>query len=480
MDFVSNPNEAAAILTALNKTGRWEGEFSAKRGDGSTFTAYCMATEVRNKQGKVTHYQSSSMDITERKRAETELLKAKAAAESANIAKSRFLANMSHEIRTPMNGVIGMIQLLQHTELTPEQHEYAESAKRSGIELVHLLNDILDLSKIEANRSELETCDFDLQPIISDTINLLSLSAREKGVKLISSIDSEVPTALKGDPGRLRQIISNLVGNAIKFTPKGSITLHIQKDSEETDSVTLRFLVHDSGIGIAPDKLEQIFAPFTQADSSTTRRYGGTGLGLAICRQLVALMGGSIGVESTEGVGSTFWFTVRMEKQGGSALTAPEPSFAPGHNAHLQAVGNGIRILLTEDEPSAREIIPKLLKNYGYQVDLAGDGKEALRALEEEDYDLVLMDCMMPEMNGYEVTTVIRNPASAVRRHDIPIIAITGNAMNQDRERCIAAGMDDHLSKPLMLPDLLDKLAKCLNAGQSSSGRKKETGGFIA
>lgn len=460
--FLNDPNEAAAILTALNETGVWEGEFTAKRGDGSTFTAYGMATEVRNKKGKVTCYQSSCLDITERKQAEAELLQAKATAESANIAKSQFLANMSHEIRTPMNGIIGMIQLLQHTDLTPEQHEYAESAKNSGFKLVHLLNEILDLSKVEANKIELETTDFDLQAMISDIINLLSLSAREKGIKLISSIDSDIPTALKGDAGRLRQIISNLVGNAIKFTPKGSITLHIQKDSEDVDSVTLRFLVHDNGIGVATDKLEEIFAPFTQADSSTTRRYGGTGLGLAICRQLAVLMGGSVGVESEEGVGSTFWFTVIMEKQSANTIAAPKPIFTPRPIVKMQTAGNGIRILLAEDEPSARVIIPKLLKNHGYQVDVAGDGKEALLALEKEDYDLVLMDCMMPEMNGYEVTAVIRNQASAVRRHDIPVIALTGNAMQQDRDRCIAAGMDDHLSKPLLLPDLLGKLEKWL------------------
>ncbi len=280
-------------------------------------------------------------------------------------------------------------------------------------------------------------------------------------MKLISSIDAEVSTALKGDAGRLRQIISNLIGNAIKFTPEGSITLHVCKDSEDADSATLRFLVRDSGIGIAADKLEQIFAPFTQADSSTTRRYGGTGLGLAICRQLVALMGGRIGVESEEDVGSTFWFTVKMEKQRGNAVAAPKQIPAPGSNDYMHS-GNGIRILLTEDEPRARNIVPKLLKNYGYQVDVAGDGKEALRALEKEDYDLVLMDCMMPEMSGYEVTAVIRNPSSAVRRHDIPVIALTGNAMKQDRDRCIAAGMDDHLSKPLLLPDLLGKLEKWL------------------
>ena len=395
-------------------------------------------------------------DITEQKLA-------KAVAESANRTKGRFLANMSHEIRTPMNGLIGMIQLLQHSNLTPEQHEFAESAKNSGIELVHLLNDILDLSKIEADKIELETAEFDLESLISKTVKLLSLSAHGKGVKLESSIDAQVPTALKGDSARLRQIFNNLIGNAIKFTHTGSVTLQIRKDAEDEQNCTLRFLVRDSGIGIASDKMEHIFDAFTQADASTTRKYGGTGLGLTICKRLAELMGGSIGAESVEDQGSTFWFTVVLEKQAQVTLprSTPIPPGEVNKISPLPCKGEGgsvIRILLAEDDPIVQKIFPKLLKLYGYQVDVVGDGKEVLMALGREDYALVLMDCMMPEMNGYITTAVIRDPASAVRRHDVPIIALTGNAMKQDVAACIAAGMNDHLPKPVILGDLLTKM----------------------
>ena len=419
-----------------------------------------------NNSGKITNFAAFGKDVTFRKKAEeiheqflTQLRRANerneiitkelqislAKAEEANKAKSDFLANMSHEIRTPMNGVLGMAHLLADTPMSEEQKGFVSAITGSAEALRALLNDILDLSRIEAGALALDNTPFVLRDNVEEILNLLRPLATKKGIELFSSINDGVPPAIWGDPARLRQVLINLVGNAIKFTEQGYVRLSI-----EVEDQYVSIKVEDTGIGIPADKIKAIFDKFTQADTSVTRRYGGTGLGLAITRQLVAMMGGEIGVDSVDGKGSTFWFTLPLKEATAEDLQIANNAFNGQNNKARKRINvKDSRILIVEDTPINQIFARKLLLKFGFErIDLAENGIEALDVTKETHYDLILMDCQMPHLDGYEATGRIREREGESGGHT-PIVAMTANAMIGDREKCLKAGMDDYVSKPL-------------------------------
>jgi PAS domain S-box-containing protein len=407
--------------------------------------------------GELKQIRAYGTDIT----ADVELRRAKEAAEESVRAKAIFLATMSHELRTPMNGVLGCTHLLQDTSLTDPQRQLLETMHRSAESLLVLVNDILDFSKIEAGKMSLEVADVELQPLIADVITLTSEAAKKKGLLVQVQVAPDIPAVLRGDPIRLRQILFNLVGNAVKFTERGGIHISVKTipcHQENSDAIVLQWTVKDSGIGITEDQQSRLFGAYAQAEESTARRYGGTGLGLMICCQLVELMGGAMMVESVPGTGSSFTYITRLlpaiqRTNSVGAMKSSAPSMADRITP--------LRILVVDDNEINQVVACKFLQKLGCQVEVARNGREAVDAIARATYDAVMMDCEMPEMNGYEATREIRRQEHTTTKH-LPIIALTGHASSDDEQKCRQAGMDDVLTKPMTLPTLRTKLERLL------------------
>jgi PAS domain S-box-containing protein len=435
---------------------RFEVECRFRRGsDGAYRWHLVLMIPETSTEGQVTAWLGTGTDIHDRKQVEEQMRRASEAAQEAAQVKSDFLATMSHEIRTPLNAIIGMTGLLLDTNQTPDQKDFTETVRQSSATLLSLINDILDFSKIESGKLELEAVDFDLGQIVRDCERAFLNVVQKKGIRLETKIKDGIPLNCRGDSARLQQILTNLINNAIKFTSEGKVTLQV----EMVGSGRYRFEVSDTGIGIPANAMNRLFERFSQADSSTTRRFGGTGLGLSICKGLVGRMGGKINVTSEEGRGSTFWFELPFEK--GATLPAHEHVEAAAiQQGHRERIG---RILIAEDNTANQKVALRAVEKFGYRAEVVGDGNEVLDALREIPYDLILMDWQMPEMDGCTATKIIRT-SKTIGRTDIPIIAMTANAMKGDQEKCLECGMNDYISKPIDFQLLARKLERWMPA----------------
>jgi signal transduction histidine kinase/ActR/RegA family two-component response regulator len=443
-------------------------EWTYVRKDGSHFPVLLSITALRNDQGEITGFLGIASDITEQKAAQTELIHAKMQAEAANMAKSQFLATMSHEIRTPLNGILGMAQILMMPGLDEsERTDYTHTILNSGQTLLTLLNDILNMAKVEAGKLDLDITDLNPAELIHETENLFRASAQQKGLAIEASWSGPTEACFQGDAHRIGQMLANLTGNAIKFTEHGHIRIKGRVVNTTSESALLEFSVTDTGIGIAADKRDLLFQPFTQTDSTTTRRYGGTGLGLSIVRSLAELMKGSVGVDSTLGEGSRFWFQVQV----GHAQPAPS-ELRPGIEPEQTADESGSvsiplhgHVLVAEDNPVNRKVIDGILQRLGLRTTLVKDGLQAVDTLQRgEPFDLVLMDIQMPVLDGHTATRLIRDwEANDPTRTRLPIVALTAGAFEEDRQRSLAAGMDDFLTKPVDIEALRDTLKRWLD-----------------